>query len=53
MDRQDSDLEALSHNSLYDSFMALLARAAVFVNCPNLRFLLYHQHCVSFVCLCV
>ena len=41
MTRQDSDLEAFSHNPTDGSFTALLARATVCANCPNLRFLSY------------
>ena len=41
MTRQDSDLEAFSHNPTDGSFTALLTRATVCANCPNLRFLSY------------
>lgn len=39
--RQDSDLEAFNHNPTDGSVTALLARATVCANCPNLRFLSY------------
>lgn len=39
--REDSDLEAFSHNPTDGSFAPLIGRSSTWTKCPNLRFLSY------------